>query len=53
MQDLINKNVSAIADCGTFKNKRIRGILFFYEPTKQFLIKTDTHTISVKQKTIK
>lgn len=53
MENLINKKVSAIADCGEYKNKKIEGILCYYDTTKQYLVKTYGMTISVKEETIK
>ncbi len=52
MKHLVGKKVSAVADCGTYKGKCVEGILSFYEITGQYLVKTDTHTVSVKEETI-
>lgn len=52
MKHLIGKKVSAVADCGTYKGKCVKGIISFYETTGQYLVKTDTHTVSVKEETI-
>lgn len=52
MKHLVGKRVSAIADCGTYKGKSVRGILSFYETTGQYLVKIDTHTVSVMEETI-
>ena len=53
MENLIGKKVSAIADCGTYRGKRVEGILSFYQASGQYLVKTGTHTVSVRQQTVK
>jgi len=53
MKNLVGKKVSAIADCGTYKGKVVKGILSLYEITGQYLVKIDTHTVSVMEETIK
>ena len=52
MKDLVGKKVSAIADCGTYKGKCVKGILSFREITGQYLVCTGTYTMSVMEETI-
>jgi len=52
MKDLVGKKVSAIADCGTYKGKCVKGILSFYEITGQYLVSTGAYTMSVMEETI-
>ena len=52
MKHLVGGRVSAIADCGTYKGKTVKGILSFYEITGQYLVKINTHTVSVMEETI-